>query len=419
MSDKAVVSARLLDLSRLISRAGRTLTGVDRVELAYLKALVGRKTPAFGLIRSPIGYLLLDEAGMRGLAARIEGDVAWGRATRLARIFGKLDPVQQQAMSDARRLAMARTHRAGLSRMLAKHLPEGCGYLNVGHSNLTERVVHAVKHGAKGRVAVMVHDTIPLDLPLMQTPEAVERFRKMLQLVRKSADLVIYNSKATRKAAEAHMEAWGGAPQGAVAHLGVELAEPKPDELPKGLPPEGPYFVSVGTIEPRKNHALLLEIWERLVKQTPPQDMPHLVICGARGWMNEEVFFRMDRSALMGEHLHEVSGLSDGAIAALVQGAAGAVYPSVAEGFGLPMVEAAAMGVPVICANLPIYHEVLDDFPVYASVKDSYLWQRRIMALASKKKQSDAGGKQQATGQITKVEAPTWDAHFNRVLKLT
>lgn len=415
MSDKAVVSARLLDLTRLISRAGRVLTGVDRVELAYLKALVERETPAFGLIRSPIGYLLLDGAGMRGVAARFEGEVAWGRATRLYRVFGKLDPAQQRAMSDARRLSVARTHRAGLTRLLGKHLPKGCGYINVGHSNLNDRVVHAVRHGCKGRIAVMVHDTIPLDQPLMQTPESVERFRLMLQQVKKSADLVIYNSRATRKAAEAHMEGWGGAPQGAVAHLGVELAEPKYEDLPKGLPPEGPYFVSVGTIEPRKNHALLLEIWERLVKQTPPQEMPHLVICGARGWMNEEVFFRMDRSALMGEHLHEVHGLSDGAIAALLQGAAGALYPSVAEGYGLPMIEAAAMGVPVICADLPVYREVLKDFPVYASVKDSYLWQRRITALASKKRRLGAESQSQTSG----IEAPTWRAHFNRVLKLT
>lgn len=415
MSD-SVVSARLLDVTRLFSRAGRGLTGVDRVELAYLKALVGRATPAFGLVRTPLGYLLLDENGLRGFAARIDGQTDWGQASRLSRVFGKLDVPQQRALSDLRRMAIARSHRRGLPRLLARYLPPHFAYLNVGHSNLNDRVIHAVKHGAQGRVVVLVHDTIPLDHPLLQTPKSVERFRDLLQKVRIHADLVIYNSRATRRDGERHMSAWGDVPQGAVAPLGLDLAKPAPEELPPGLPPEGVYFVSVGTIEPRKNHALLLEIWERLVKQTPPQQMPHLVICGARGWMNEEVFFRMDRSALMGEHLHEAADLSDGAIAALLEGAAGALYPSVAEGFGLPVVEAAAMGVPVICADLPVYREVLKDIPVYASVKDSYLWQRRITSLANSARAQTARA---ATRDDTGFKAPTWQAHFNRVLKLT
>lgn len=415
MSDSPV-SARLLDLTRLFSRAGRVLTGVDRVELAYLKALVERTTPAFGLVRTPLGYLLLDAEGMRGLAERIEGRVEWGPASRLSRVFGKLDAMQQRALSDLRRMAIARTHRRGLTRLLGKHLPRDCAYLNVGHTNLSDRVIHAVKHGARGRIAVLVHDTIPLDHPLFQTPQSVERFRRLLQQVRAHADLVIYNSRATRADAERHMAAWGSVPQGAVAPLGVELARPAPEELPRGLPPEGTYFITVGTIEPRKNHALLLEIWERLVKQTPPQEMPHLVICGSRGWMNEEVFFRMDRSQLMGEHLHEVAGLSDGAIAALLEGAAGALYPSEAEGFGLPVMEAAAMGVPLVCADLPAYREMLKDIPVYASVRDSYLWQRRIVSLArSGQRQAEARPARDETG----FKVPTWTAHFNRVLKLT
>ena len=411
MSDSPV-SARVLDLTRLVSRAGRVLTGVDRVELAYLQKLTSGDLPCFGLVRTPLGYLLLDRKGMQELAGRITGQVPWGPADRLSRVFGKLDAAQQGALSDLRKLAVARTHRRGLAKMLQRSIPKGFGYLNVGHSNLTDRVIHSVKYGAKGKVAVMIHDTIPLDHPLLQTPGSVERFREMLKRVQRHADVVIYNSRATRKDAERHMGEWGALPQAVVAHLGVERAEAKPEELPKGLPPERAYFVSVGTIEPRKNHALLLEIWERLVKQTPPQEMPHLVICGQRGWMNEEVFFRMDRSALMGEHLHEYDDLSDGAIAALLDGAAGALYPSFAEGYGLPLIEAAARGVPVICADLPATREILKDIPVYASLKDSYLWQRRITALAK--------GRQAGRQADTKAfDPPTWKQHFNKVFSLT
>ncbi|MDQ2094270.1 glycosyltransferase family 4 protein [Rhodalgimonas zhirmunskyi] len=409
-------NARLLDLSRIISRAGKTLTGVDRVELAYLKALIAQDTPCFGLVKTSVGFILLDREGMRGIARRAEEEEPWGKADRLSRVFRKLDDSARRGQSDARRLAMARTHRRGLGKMLARHLPEGSSYLNVGHSNLSDRVLHSVKHGAKARIAVMIHDAIPLDHPLYQTPVSVERFRDILGRVRAMADLVIYNSQATRRAVEGHMRHMGDKiPQGVVAHLGVDLPASTPGDLPKGLPPEGPYFVSVGTIEPRKNHALLIDIWERLVKQTPPQEMPHLVICGTRGWMNEEVFFRLDRSALMGEFVHEYADLSDGAVAALLEGASGALYPSFAEGYGLPMIEAAARGVPVVCAELPVFGELLKDYPIYASLKDSYLWQRRITSLAGIGRAKRADGPKRETP----LTPPTWDDHFNVILKLT
>jgi glycosyltransferase involved in cell wall biosynthesis len=406
---------RLLDLTRLVSRAGRVLTGVDRVELAYLEALVADAVPARGLVRTSLGYVLLDEAGMQGIADRVRGCTEWGTQDALSKVFRKLDPMQRRAQSDMRRLAMARCPATGLRRMLKRALPPGSAYFNVGHNNLSDRVVQSLRHGPKAEIVVMVHDTIPLDHPLYQRPESVDRFRLMLKRTRTFADLVIYNSRATRKDAETHMAEWGPVPPGVVAHLGVEVPAPKPDELPKGMPPEGAYFVTVGTIEPRKNHALLLEIWERMVKQTVPQEMPHLLICGHRGWNNEEVFFRLDRSALMGEHVHELPGLSDGAIAALLKGAAGALYPSFAEGYGLPPIEAAAMGVPIICADLSVYREVLKDIPVYASLKDSYLWQRRITTLAD----GHRAGRPAAGAKHPNFEPPTWKQHFNVILKMT
>lgn len=412
------VSARLLDLTRLMSRAGRVLTGIDRVELAYLKDLLTRAKPSFGLVRTPLGYLLLDKAGLQGFADRIEGRESWGEASRLSRVFSKLDKTQRRALSDLRRLAIARTNRRGLGKMLKRQLPADFAYLNVGHSNLNDRVVHGVKHGGKGRVTVMIHDTIPLDYPLFQTPDAVERFRNMLRRVRAQADLVIYNSYATRTDAERYMGEWGEVPQGIVAHLGVELADPAPTDLPDGLPPERPYFVSVGTIEPRKNHALLIRIWEQMAEETPPQDMPHLVICGSRGWLNEELFRRIDGSALTGVCLHEQAGLSDGAIAALLDRAAGALYPSLAEGYGLPMIEAAARGVPVVCADLAVYREVLGDIPVYASPKDSYLWQRTIKALASGRQAGSTAESGSGSGAQAFVPA-SWTQHFNKVFRLT
>ncbi len=405
-------AARLLDVSRLISRSGRTLTGVDRVERAYLAAFLNSDIPVWGLVRSPLGFLLLDTTGLRALADKLDGKVPWGESSRLMSVFSKLEDQHQRALSDARRLSKARCTRRRLGRILAKHLPPRTAYVNTGHSNFTDYVIQGVKAVKGSTIAVFVHDTIPLDHPEFQRPETTANFALFLQRVSTKADLVIYNSEATKQDAEQHFEGSGRAPKSIVAHLGVEIPTPDTANLPKGMPPERPYFVCVGTLEPRKNHAFLLKLWERIEKQTPPQDMPELLFCGARGWMNNEFFFQFDNSRLKGLHIHELSGLNDSAVAALVKNAAGVLFPSHVEGYGLPVMEAAAQGVPVVCPELPVYREVLGDIPVYASVNDSYLWIRRIMALAENKK---AG--REASSEPFK--APTWIEHFNLVLSET
>lgn len=404
--------ARLLDLSRLVSRAGRKPTGIDRVERAYLDALLASDVPAFGLVRTPLGFLLLDEAGLEGLAARLDGRTPWGEASRLMSVFHSIDEGYQRALSDARRLAKARATRRLLGRMLKRHLPAGSTYVNVGHTNLTDFVTTGVKAIPGATITVMVHDTIPLDFPQYQRPEAPARFRLFLKRVAERADLVIYNSAATKADAERHMEAFGRCPEGLVAHLGVDLPQAQAGALPKGLPPQAPYFVTVGTIEGRKNHAFLLSLWEQMEKQTPPQDMPELIFIGARGWANAEFFFRFDHSRLKSQFIHEVNDLDDEAMAALLDGASGALFPSLAEGYGLPVFEALARGVPVICPELPVYREVAGDIPVYASINDSYLWIRRIMTLAQG---SGAGHGKGENG----FKPPKWADHFNLVLSRT
>jgi glycosyltransferase involved in cell wall biosynthesis len=86
----------------------------------------------------------------------------------------------------------------------------------------------------------------------------------------------------------------------------------------------------------------------------------------------------------------------------------GALFPSHAEGFGLPPAEALALGVPVICNTLEIYREILCDYPVYASVEDRYLWRQEIRKLASG----------QVNGQLrnTGFQPLSWQEHFNGIL---
>jgi len=191
-------------------------------------------------------------------------------------------------------------------------------------------------------------------------------------------------------------------PEAFVAHLGVDL----PDHPEVALPQvPRPYVITIGTIEPRKNHVFLLDLWDQW------EEAPHLVICGNRGWKNEDVFARLDKGDTA--NITELNGLEDAQMMGLLKGAKAALFPSLAEGFGLPQVEALSLGVPVICGDLGIYREILGEFPVYATTSNAYDWRIEVEKLL----RQDSENHGRVVKDQAQFTAPKWDAHFNLVLR--
>lgn len=401
--------ARCLDVTRLVSRVGRGQpTGIDRVEMAYLLWLLRDQAPLFVMARLGGFFFVLDQAGVGVFLRRLRGRDPWGSADWKSAIHRRLPPEKRQVLTDLRKLSIGRARDRGLGRLLRRVLPKQTRYLNVGHSNLSETVLRSVKSVAGARIAILIHDVIPLDFPQFQRPGATDEFRHKIDLVARHADLVIFNSQHSKKSAEPYLAIFGPLPKSVVAHLGVEVATPCVQDLPPGIDLGEPYFVTVGTIEPRKNHALLLDIWSEFAQQPRP---PKLYVVGNRGWENQATFEQLDASP---RGLVELNSLTDGAVSALVQNAAGFLFPSLVEGFGLPPAEAAALKTPVLCSDLDVYKEVLGDYPVYVDADDSYLWKSTITMLASKKaRQSSRAQAAQAS-----ISLPTWEDHFNLVLNL-
>jgi glycosyltransferase involved in cell wall biosynthesis len=387
---------RLLDITRLVRRAGRPMTGIDRVEFAYLRALSARDAPFFALARTRLGYVLLDHAGAREMARRL-GEDDFGALDALGRLLRSRPAPVRRAEADLRRLCIARCLPQRLGAMLARHLPRGVRYINTGHANLTDRVLAGLR-GRDARVAVMVHDVIPLEAPHWQRPGAADRFGRFLLQVERHADLVIYNSHDTRARSEAILRR---APASITAHLGVDSALPDllPPALAAGLPPGRAYFVCLGTIEPRKNHALLLDLWDAWGATAPT-----LVLAGARGWNNAEIFARLDRGVA---GVLEAPGLTDGQVSTLLDGSHGLLFPSHLEGFGLPPMEAALRGVPVLAQPLPVLREVMGDIPIYLDPAKPYLWRQEIEKMAEQRRHPPP------------FVPPSWSDHFNAVLKVT
>ncbi|HRO13641.1 MAG TPA: glycosyltransferase, partial [Paracoccus sp. (in: a-proteobacteria)] len=182
------------------------------------------------------------------------------------------------------------------------------------------------------------------------------------------------------------------------APIGTTLAAPDPGALPAQLDLNHPLFVALGTIEPRKNHAVLLDAWEELARRGGP--VPQLVIAGRRGWKNHATFARLDALPPGGPVL-ELNGLSDGAVAALLEHSRALLMPSRAEGFGLPLTEAAGRGIPVLSTPLPAAGEILGDHALWLPHDDPRAWADAVAGLAA-----------QPPRRLPPLAVPMWCDHL-------
>lgn len=382
-----------LDLSRSVARFGQgPATGIDRVERAYLDHFLSiADLPLHGLIRLRAGHALLDRPALQQLRAAL----AMPDAGKPARLWPLLAP--------------RFVPRPLLARHLARRLAPGLRYLNVGHTGIGPRVLSGLRAIPGARIAVMLHDAIPLTHPHLTRPGTPERFAGLLSSVANEADLILFNSRQTATEVAAVLPPHRTGQRHLVAPLGVQRFGPAPAALPYGLDPRRPVFTCVGTIEPRKNHDLLLEIWERLERSRTPAGVPQLAVVGRRGWAGADLFRRLDHATATGRSVHAFNAMTDRDLAGLLAASSGLLFPSLAEGFGLPAAEAAAMSVPVICSDLPVFREILGDHPTYCDPTDPDAWQRAITERAD-------AWLADPTARPDPLPVPTWDNHFNIVL---
>jgi alpha-1,3-rhamnosyl/mannosyltransferase len=128
----------------------------------------------------------------------------------------------------------------------------------------------------------------------------------------------------------------------------------------------GEYLLFAGAIEPRKNLARLLEAFAALQRRR--QDVPPLILVGPPGWRNQEI---RDRIITAEPHVRYLGYLSQEDMAALMAGCAAFVMPSLYEGFGLPVLEAMASGVPVVTSRGGALEEVAEGAAILVDPQDT------------------------------------------------
>lgn len=390
------MSRVILDISRLISRVRySTPSGVDRVEMAYARGLLD-------IYGDNLHFAAVHPTGRFGML---------GRSAALA-YLGELER-RWASDTDKRRQRSLLSVLPWMGRLfpLASTLPPGGQrpvYVQVSPHHLTNpRKVERIVQRLGARFLCMVHDLIPLEFPEYARPGGAELHRKRIETITRHADAVIVNSAATGQSLQPWLEQAGRQVPVHVALLGTKDL-PAPDAA-NGTG-KHPYFVCLGTIEGRKNHLLLLHIWRQLATTMPAERIPQLLVIGRRGWENEQVLDMLDRCPSLNGLVVELPGCHDAELAVLLAGASGLLMPSFAEGFGMPVAEALAMGVPVLCSDLPAHREVGGATAEYLDPLDGPGWCACIMDYAVK------GERWRAQQERLKGwQKPTWAGHFKVV----
>jgi len=242
---------------------------------------------------------------------------------------------------------------------------------------------HNVQHGLTffesfrrkgGRVYFVVYDLLPLQFPHFFPPNVYGDHKEWMNMAAQG-DGVVCISRAVAD----HFREWFDQVKPHRCrpfkigwfHLGADIAK----SLPTGGFPEGfdkemltlaksPSILMVGTVEPRKGHALVLSAFE-ILWMTGMR--VNLVVIGKKGWMVEQIAKRMAKHKQLKKRLFWYQGISDEALQRLYKAADGMVMASEGEGFGLPLIEAAQYGCPILARDLPIFREVAGEHAAYFS----------------------------------------------------
>lgn len=280
-------------------------------------------------------------------------------------------------------------------------------YLNIGHTGLNDGGMRPWLSQAAVRPIFFVHDLIPITHPEFCRLGEREKHEKRMRTVLETGAGVIGNSHATLDELAAFAGAQGlTMPPSIAAWLGTTPL-PSPVRLSS---PDRPTFVVLSTIEARKNHLFLIKLWTRLIDRLGPET-PRLLIIGQRGWEADEAISLLDTDDRLRGHVEEIGGCDDRTLASHLTQARALLFPSLAEGYGLPLIEALQAGTPAISSDLPIFREIGQGIPELIDPTDEASWERAILAYVN----ADSPERQGQLERIQTFKAPTWADHFAKV----
>ena len=261
---------------------------------------------------------------------------------------------------------------------------------------------------------VVLYDILPIQMPGYYDRDLVNNFANYLNETLKSADAILTNSKTVTddvmKYYHDHELEIGRQESLRVGyfHLGMDsftrTEQDAPESVKMAFHNKLPVFLMVGTIEPRKNYELVLKtftkLWRRGIK---------IKLCIlARGRTSSEFMIKQIKNhSEFGRKLVLFEDVEDDALQYSYQNAKAMIVASQGEGFGLPIVEAACYRLPVICSDIPVFHEIAGDHAIYFTHKEDSLAKSILTFINSTEKDK--------LPDSSRMELETWDDTARRV----
>jgi glycosyltransferase involved in cell wall biosynthesis len=367
-SSKCCLALDISDLLHFFISHG-LVTGIQRVQLELLAAILkndrldGSKFDQIVFCFSELGWAWRpSDDDLRALIAYAEADrVDVRRARHLVR----------RAKARAKSIT----------------LPPGSSYLVLGAfwggAEIGPYRDRIRSNGAA--FGVLVHDLFPITMPQLCEEGATASFESKFRAGIGAWDFIVANSTFTANDIRGYLAQNGVKP--AIPVIAAPLAHSSAKSqlgvtaraaLSKTL--RGRRFVlCVGTIEPRKNHVALLEAWKALDQVHP--DLPVLVLVGRQGWRMGELVKELKRGALRHLKVQWLENISDAQLDTLYKEGMFTVFPSFAEGWGLPIGESLVHGKVCLASNTTAMPEVGGDFAIYIDPYDHKMLERTLERL--------------------------------------
>lgn len=379
----------VIDLTRLfVSILRGRPRGIERVDLDFAAAMLSdRRRPVFGIIAYPWGPRVLDRGTVEQLVAALRQVWAEDAPLESDSIYSGIrgwltgnaeKPSRYRRMRHLPRDVARIVARTGLRRgKRVQTLPAGTIYLNIGQVGFAvDRATHWLSERSDIRVVSFLHDLLPLDEPEWFAKGSDTYFEKVLARMLGRSECVIVSTEDMARRLSNHAHDHG---RGTLKILVQPLVPTPALAYRTPFDPElgqVPYLIMCGTIEARKNHAFILQLWRESLLRG--RQMPKLVVAGSRGWGAAEAFDLLDRCSRLKGHVREANGLSSQAMMHLLAHSRGLLAPSHAEGFGLPVVEALTLKVPVIASDIPAFREASQGYARLIDNADGPSWDRAI-----------------------------------------
>jgi glycosyltransferase involved in cell wall biosynthesis len=373
----------LVDATTLLAWADRPPVGTVRIERVIVGDLC-RSLPeaelAFFKVREGalVPVTLAQRATIEGLAAGPRsGPASPPGAAGHRRSALRIGRRVRRWLKATRRASARADAEATLLSGATDLLTMGHGWDYLDHTRLASL---RERHGF--RVHAFVHDLIAVAYPhYFHEPAEADRIRRHHVELCRVADVLITNSQATRVALERFIA------EGALPRPRLHVASPPPfvtpatpaAPLPAGLGDE-PFVLYVSTLEIRKNHRLLLRVWSEC--RRAGQELPKLVLVGRIGWGVEEALRMLRHDPALAGRVLLLEDVPDAQLATLYRHCLFTVYPSLVEGWGLPISEALSFDKVCLHADDPAQHEAAQGLMPALHADDYLAWASEIVELA-------------------------------------